>query len=212
MEISLGPIFEKLNNQEIQELQKKVVKHARTFQNMLESMDMEFMLRFYRSQEVQLDIVRCAYEEDPSCRLDLAHITCAVNILDNLINMKRNTSFGDDEEVDPKSLQVTQERMDEYSRSCREVVREYNSSEVFSCLYDEEVKLHKMKCEYKENPTNALLLEAYYQNHVTNILTIVLQEKREEERSRLSTNQDEDGLEDLSDEQEDDSSSRLRGG
>lgn len=57
-----------------------------------------------------------------------------------------------------------------------------------------------MKCEYKDNPTNALLLETYYQNHVTNTLAIVLQEKREEERSRLSTNQDEDDLEDLGDE------------
>ena len=132
---------------------------------------MEFMLRFYRSQEVQLNIVRCAYEEDPSCLVDLAHITCAVNILYNLINnnVKGNTSFEDDEELEPTSLQVTQERMDEYSRSCREVVMEYNSNEIFPYLYDEEVKLHKMKCEYKENPTNALLLQAYYQNHVTNV-------------------------------------------
>lgn len=83
-----------------------------------------------------------------------------------------------DEELDLQSLQITQERKDEYSRSCRGLVREWNSNEVFSRLYDEEVKLHKMKCEYKENPTNALLLEAYYQNHVTNTLAIVLQEKR----------------------------------
>ena len=124
-----------------------------------------------------------------------------MNILDYLINnnVKGNTSSKDDEELDPASLQIRQEIKDEYSRSCREVVREYNSNEILSCLYDE-VKLHKMKCEYKDNPTNALLLETYYQNHVTNTLAIVLQEKREEERSRLSTNQDEDDLEDLGDE------------
>ena len=95
--------------------------------------------------------------------------------------------------------------MDEYSRSCKGLVRECNSNEVISHLYDEEVKLHKMKCEYKENSTNTLLLEAYYQNHVTNTLAIGLQEKREEERPCLSTNQDEADLEDLGDEQEDES-------
>lgn len=174
---------------------------------MLESMEMELMLRFYRLQEEQLDIVRCSYEEDPSRLLDPTHVTYVVNILGNFINnkVKGNSSSQDDEELAPTSLQVTQERMDEYNRSCREVVREYNSNEVFSCLYDEEVKLHKMKCEYKENPTNALLLETYYHNHVTKTLAIVLQEKREEERSRLSANQDENDLEDLGDEQEDES-------
>lgn len=135
-----------------------------------------------------------------------------MNILDNLINNNRNTSSKDDEELDTASFQITQERMDEYNRSCKEVVREYNSNEVFSCLYDEEVKLHKTKCEYKENPTNALLLEAYYQNHVTNTLAIVLQEKREEERSCLSTKQDADDLKDLGDEQEDESSWGLQDG
>lgn len=49
MEISLGPILEKLNNQEIQEMQKKAVEYAESFQNMFDGMDMEFMLKFYRS-------------------------------------------------------------------------------------------------------------------------------------------------------------------
>jgi len=118
-------------------------------------------------------------------------------------------SFEDDKELDPISLQITQERMDEYSRSCRGLVRECNSNEVFICLHEEEVKLHKMKCEYKENPTNALLLEAFLKNHVTNTLAIVLQEKRIEEKSRLLTNEDEEveeGFENLNDEQEIDSS------
>jgi len=94
-----------------------------------------------------------------------------ISIMELSVNSNglKNFSSKDDEELHPKSLQITQERMvqitqermDEYSRSCREVVMEYDSNEVFSCLYDEEVKLHKMKCKYKENPTNSLLLEAY---------------------------------------------------
>lgn len=134
MEISLGPIFEKLNNQEIQELQKKVVEYAGTFQNMLESMDMESVLTFYRSQEVQIDVVQCSYEEDSSHLLDFAHTTCYVNILGNLIDnkVKGNSSSQYVKELYPTSLQLTQERMNEYSRSCREVIREYNYNEVFS--------------------------------------------------------------------------------
>ena len=62
-------------------------------------------------------------------------------------NEKGNISSDDDEELDPVSLQITQERMDEYSRSCRGLVRECNSNEVFFHLHEEEVKLHKMKCE-----------------------------------------------------------------
>ena len=50
------------------------------------------------------------------------------------------------------------------------------------------------------------MLESYYQIHVTNTLSIILKEKREEEKSHLSTNQDEANLEDLGDEQEDESS------
>jgi len=86
MDISLGPIFTKLNNEKIQELQKKVVEYEKSYQNILEAMDMEFLLRFYRSQEAEIDIVRCAYEKDHILLLDLAHITYAMNILGNLIN------------------------------------------------------------------------------------------------------------------------------
>jgi len=244
--IDLGSAFVKLTDQDIQEPQKNGSKYAKTYQNVLEGMDMELMLEFYRSQQVQLDIMRDFYKGNPSHLFDLAHLTYALNILTNLINDKchsqpqsptmgnqlddieESSSVGkddeqmsiieledygnekrnitsDDEDLDPLSLEITQERMGEYSRSCRGLVRECNSNEVFFRLHEEEVKLHKMKYEYKENPTNTLLLEAYYQNHVTNTLTVVLQEKREEDTSRLSTNQDEDILEDLSDKKEDES-------
>ena len=85
MEVFHGPIFAKLNNQDIQELQKDVVKYTKSYKNVLEGMDMEFMLRFYRSQQAQLDIVRCSYERDPSCLPDFARTTRASYILDNLI-------------------------------------------------------------------------------------------------------------------------------
>lgn len=46
-----------------------------------------------------------------------------------------------------------------------------------------------MKCKYRENPTKALFLEALYQDHVINTLAIVLQEKREGEKSHLPGNE-----------------------
>ena len=71
MEVCLGLIFAKLNNKDIQELQKNVVKYAKSYKSILEGMDIEFMLRFYRLQQVQLDTVRCSYEREigrASCR------------------------------------------------------------------------------------------------------------------------------------------------
>lgn len=51
-------------------------------------MDMEFMHRFYRSQQAQLDIVRCSYERDPGRLLDFALMTYSLNMLDNLTKDK----------------------------------------------------------------------------------------------------------------------------
>ena len=141
-------------------------------------MNVELMLGFYRSQRVQLDIMKGFYEVDPSCLFDFARLTYTFNILTNLINDKcysqsksptkdnqlddieesssvseddekmlvievednGNICSKDDEELDPLSLKITQGRMDEYSRSCRGLVRECNSIEVLFYLHEEEMK------------------------------------------------------------------------
>lgn len=63
-------------------------KYVEFYQDLLEDMDKEFMLKFHRSTQKQLYIMRCAYEKDPSHLLDLAGLTCAFNILIDLINDK----------------------------------------------------------------------------------------------------------------------------
>lgn len=115
------------------------------------------------------------------------------------INKVGNISSKDDEEFDPEHLQTLQERMDEYSSSCRWLVKEYNVKDLFFHLYQQEEKLYKMKCEDKENPIRTLFLEALYQAHITNTLAIVLQEKREEEKSCLPSKEDKEVGEDLGD-------------
>ena len=47
-------------------------------------------------------------------------------------NEVKDISSEDDKDLDPKSLQIMQERMDEYSRSCKGLVRECNSNELLS--------------------------------------------------------------------------------
>jgi len=86
--IDLGPTFAKLVDQDIQELQKNGNKYAEYYQNALEGMDMEPMFGFYRSKQVQLDIVRDFYKGDPSHFFDLACLTYALNIMTNIINDK----------------------------------------------------------------------------------------------------------------------------
>ena len=96
-EIDLGPTFAKLTDQEIQELQKNADKYAKSYQNVLEGMNMELVLGFYRSQQVQLDIMRDIYEKDPNRPLDLARLTYAFNILTDLINDKCYSRTKDDQ-------------------------------------------------------------------------------------------------------------------
>lgn len=196
-----------ISPEEEQNLWERLDSWSELFDHLIEHENEDFILNFDNRSRSNLDSIRQEYEEGPKdyLFLELTYYIGAFNSLSHKIKEKYGSLLDedlddqDDEELDRKSLQITQERMDEHSRSCRRLVRECNSNEVFSCLYDEEVKLHKMKCEYKDNPTDDLLLEAYYQNHVTNTLTIIFQEKREEERYHLSINQDEDELEDLGD-------------
>lgn len=84
-------------------------------------------------------------------------------------------SFKDNEEdLNPESPQTLQEWMMEYEKFCRKLMATYNSQDIFSLYCKRLERLHNTKSEYKESPTNDLLLEAFYQNHVVNILEIIL--------------------------------------
>lgn len=87
-EINLGSTFAKLNDQDLQELQRDVDKYVEFYEDLLENMDKEFMLSFHGSTQKQLYIMRCAYEKDLSRPLDLTNLTCAFNIPINLMNEK----------------------------------------------------------------------------------------------------------------------------
>lgn len=67
----------------------------------------------------------------------------------------------------------------------------YNSQEIFSYYCEQLERLRSTKGEYKESPTNDLLLEAFYQNHVVNTLEIILRERMNEEKSSLSKEENE---------------------
>jgi len=69
-------------------MQRDVDKYAEFYQDLLEDMDKEFMLRFHRSTQKQLYIMGCAYEKDPSRFLDFDVLTRAFNILTDLITDK----------------------------------------------------------------------------------------------------------------------------
>lgn len=73
-------------------------------------------------------------------------------------NELENISSEDNKEFDLESLQIHQERMVEYSMSCKGSVREYNFNDLFFHLYKQEGKLYKMKCEYDKNPIDDILL------------------------------------------------------
>lgn len=48
-----------------------------------------------------------------------------------------------------------------------------------------------MKTEYKKSPTDDLLLEAFYHNHLVNTFDIILREQVKEEESSISKEQNE---------------------
>ncbi len=85
-EIILGSPFEKINDQDLQELQKYV--DGELCQDLLENVDKEFMLRFHGTTQKQLYTIKCAHEKDPSHLFEFASQTCALNILADLINKK----------------------------------------------------------------------------------------------------------------------------
>ena len=105
--------------------------------------------------------------------------------------VENKSSLSNEEELNPENPQTLQEWMMEYENSCRKLMTTYNSQEIFSHFCEKSKRLRNTKREYKENPTNDLLLEAFYQNHVVNTLEIILSERVEEEKSSLSKEENE---------------------
>ena len=87
-EINLVLSFAKLNDQDIQKLQRFLDKYIEFYQYLLENMVKESMFRFHRSTQKQLYIMGCSYEKDHNHLLDFVGLTCAFNILTDLINDK----------------------------------------------------------------------------------------------------------------------------
>lgn len=84
------------------------------------------------------------------------------------------SSKGDEEDLDPESLHVLQDRMMEYEESCKQCMATYNSKDIFSHYYEISERFRNMKCKYNKSPTDDLLLEAYCQNHVVKTLESIL--------------------------------------
>lgn len=80
--------------------------------------------------------------------------------------------------------------MNEHGKSCMELATKYTHKDLNFHFSKQGDKLYDLKCEYKINHTNALLLEVYYYNYVVNTLGDTLQRKEKEDESSLPSNEE----------------------
>jgi len=87
-ESTCGSPLAKLNDQELQKLQENVDKYVVFCEDLLETRDKKFILKFHGATQKRLYITMYAYEKDPSYLFEFSSVTGAFNILTNLINEK----------------------------------------------------------------------------------------------------------------------------